>query len=1667
MKKQVNWAMVKIYVTLVMACVFIVGLSVSSLGEILSDQGTNVKYQTNSSLVSDADLNVSVWDAATGGNLIYNETFSNAVQDGAWNVMLGAGSYSMTLNYNQVYYRDYQINGEDIDFINDSGSVVERQEFQAAVGNLSQAAWANSFITSDNVSSLSIDWSQLTSVPAGLADGDDAGVNYSNIFTVSPNGDAQFTTIQAAIDAVSGESATNQSLIRIHPGVYNEQLTVPAYVHLLGETGYDRGVQIQSSTFPVINMSGSGQSYIRHVYVNASITTNQTNCMIHLENGQKAVFFSDVRLTATNSYGCVVNATNTLPFISRGTNWFYTQEGDVPGGHDHTIMKISGLNSYTLDASVFSMTLNSADDNGTIVKEYSGALTSLTAQGNTMTINIENSSYTGRSRIYCDEATSALSATSRKTWNSNIITINGDGSSGSQGVAMCLSQSNSAVENMGNQIKVSGMALNNFYAAVGPSSTFDSYFDEVEAADGIWSGSAGTYNYVNSPSPGDIQISGSYLNMYNNTVIVNQRGGDYQTIQAAIDSITTAGENNPFVVQVYPGVYNEQITMKDYVSLRGMGAWARQVEITNTTMPLIRWNNTGRSSISNIHFTSNVSADTDVCMLEVTSGAKNLMDSVVTLNAFSAKACLINVSGVQPFISNRIGLYYTQTGEVSGQQQSNLITLGHLSISKLQSWVLSGTATTSNDNVTIIKSLGTNTFLVANSEFSMDTTNTSYSGYSRLLCEEASDIPGYEKHIIGTIIDIESDGNGGVGVAYCMAASQSTLRTSGNNILVDGFPTEYVAGIGPNGFLYSRFDASIADNGTNGPVANYEYVTSQAPGELTVTDSIEVGTGSDIEQDLIEVLIGSSPNPRFRYDNNWFGFSALLWDFEGAESTFGIESTDDTAQLLLVTNGTGGQNQNQQITFGGYSSGVGKTWQVGRFGADSDDFVFRPAGSLLNAPLTLGYDLPYGIKLRAGAEVNNTLTNISGSPTDFDLATAAAIKTYVDDSIAGLSGDTNETTRVDALYTNISKFLNNTQLSEAQVDAFVDNNGYVNATGTNQLNGTYNWTGDSHIIYNNVHLGNLQYGLTTGLITGGGLTINATNSSILDVEAGTGLIADYSDPANPVVTEVSWSASEEFPNIAGQRSKWVGVQDVGGGVGDIVFATSFTQAQKRTTIILGRVWGDGTDAMTGRGEYATSIYGKAEALEDLTYTLGSLNKEGNVFSANANEGLRLDRSAGEAFRWASAHGSTPESPHYRVDSASINISTYNYHVQNSTSVTVETEIDPDNYDLNGVKTAVPAGNFTVQRIYYFAGSKTVHVTYGQALYDNLQDATTGISDESVTLNSDILEGSMLRAFLVVRAGTTNLSNTTNTSIVAYTGFSTGTGGGGGATVEADPIFAASAAYGIAAADITNWDTAFGWGDHGTEGYVKNSSDANFNILKSNDWTNVSITEAQISDLSHTTDTNETTRVDALYANITAFLLDTNETSRVDALYANITAFLQDTTYSSLSEFTNDVGYFDNIANFTGTLTDTYHCRYDLANGEIDCDVDTSGWDQNAADDFDGAYSSLTGSPLFLTNFTDNFGYFSNLANFTGTLTDEYLCSYEATGTQIDCDTDASGWDQNAADDFTSDQTLNTTSAVTFQNISSTGNITITGAGGCLTLPGGGFMCSNSSHTWIG
>lgn len=110
------------------------------------------------------------------------------------------------------------------------------------------------------------------------------------------------------------------------------------------------------------------------------------------------------------------------------------------------------------------------------------------------------------------------------------------------------------------------------------------------------------------------------------------------------------------------------------------------------------------------------------------------------------------------------------------------------------------------------------------------------------------------------------------------------------------------------------------------------------------------------------------------------------------------------------------------------------------------------------------------------------------------------------------------------------------------------------------------------------------------------------------------------------------------------------------------------------------------------------------------------------------------------------------------------------------------------------------------------------------------DATTFTLDLSDLLDDTNLVTSVNGANGVVVLTTDNVAEgTTNfyDKTVSITGQNITVNGtypnfqltGSASVTETDPVFQASAAAGIAAGDITNWDTAYGWGDHSTAGYL--------------------------------------------------------------------------------------------------------------------------------------------------------------------------------------------------------------------------------------------------------
>lgn len=78
------------------------------------------------------------------------------------------------------------------------------------------------------------------------------------------------------------------------------------------------------------------------------------------------------------------------------------------------------------------------------------------------------------------------------------------------------------------------------------------------------------------------QFSGSG-SAYDNVVIVAQSGGDFTSIQAALDSIVDASASNRYLVYVAPGVYAESVIMESYVDIQGSGELTTKITQPGTT----------------------------------------------------------------------------------------------------------------------------------------------------------------------------------------------------------------------------------------------------------------------------------------------------------------------------------------------------------------------------------------------------------------------------------------------------------------------------------------------------------------------------------------------------------------------------------------------------------------------------------------------------------------------------------------------------------------------------------------------------------------------------------------------------------------------------------------------------------------------------------------------------------------------------------------------------------------------------------------------------------------------------------------------------------------------------------------------------------------------------
>ncbi|MCK5603462.1 hypothetical protein KAR91_16375, partial [Candidatus Pacearchaeota archaeon] len=157
--------------------------------------------------------------------------------------------------------------------------------------------------------------------------------------------------------------------------------------------------------------------------------------------------------------------------------------------------------------------------------------------------------------------------------------------------------------------------------------------------------------------------------------------------------------------------------------------------------------------------------------------------------------------------------------------------------------------------------------------------------------------------------------------------------------------------------------------------------------------------------------------------------------------------------------------------------------------------------------------------------------------------------------------------------------------------------------------------------------------LSTGLVSGGELTINSGDSAKIDIAEGTGLhIDNYSTAArvtDPIITPVSWDdilgVSLDF--ISTNAISAVGM-DKDGNV--VQRAVTFDAEERRDFILLGRPIHTDLTTVAFIDEQIYTPNNPASNLVDFSFANGAINFTGGKFSPNGVN-LKIDRAEAELF----------------------------------------------------------------------------------------------------------------------------------------------------------------------------------------------------------------------------------------------------------------------------------------------------------------------------------------------------------------------------------------------------------------------------------------------------
>lgn len=524
----------------------------------------------------------------------------------------------------------------------------------------------------------------------------------------------------------------------------------------------------------------------------------------------------------------------------------------------------------------------------------------------------------------------------------------------------------------------------------------------------------------------------------------------------------------------------------------------------------------------------------------------------------------------------------------------------------------------------------------------------------------------------------------------------------------------------------------------------------------------------------------------------------------------------------------------------------------------------------------------------------------------------------------------------------------------------------------------------------------LEGTLYTGLLHGGILS-TVTGTTSFNVTSGSGLIVSYnastsSDPY-PTINFVNFAGavSQSLQFSSSAEITYVSI-NANGEVAQSTSPPTYTQYKDR--IFLGRILHQSGSVTNGAVNTPPTAYGNTSNLADFARIIGPLKANGHFLAASGSTTLSLTKTAGDSYVEGRSYAATPNEPNIilAADDPAVTVSKiYREHISGSTAIIDTgianagyTALDPTQYQNGNVLAAVGVNQFTVQRIFWFprAVNRALFAYYGQALYNNFDDAIGGISTENFTEGQNTVGSAILVAYVVLKGNAANFTDPTTTRIV-QAGTFRGAGGGGGGAVGGGATNLASLTDVSIGTPSTGQALVYN-GTSWTNGTPANATSASF-------ATNA--TSASFATTSLTSSFLNTLNQDlVLSGNLTV-------TSIVSGTINGIGSGLTNITASGIQNFTNDVrAQFiagTDISIVSGTISF-------IGTGSVVSTITSS----NSNLTFSPISGSVTGSlsnNLSVVTVTASSGFSGNLdgtaSNATNAVTAQ-TASYIATGSAI-------------------------------------------------------------------